>query len=561
MARLNDFAAPSESIEACIKETFRQAEPRDSACKLDAIAANPQLGVGGVAPPGENVSLREQVINLTSEIERLEAAKVLHDGVYEIKSRLDAKLAELGSLASDLGKLPRKFAKSSKPDTNADHPKVSTLEPRRPVDFDSTMDDGRLPSILEDKHFPRRTLESQEIQQLVQESLSPLRCPAEPSLLRDTEISKPEEKDENSAIETPCSSLQESVLENFQYEAVESDPFLPPTLETRKKKKRTESATSVEEKVLQSDPTPQGISTQIAKSGSKRKFSPDEDGIPSDTAPEDDEFEFTRSSQSPRRKTDVLEPIRQDGSPSKTPRVMKRVPPGGIGKRKVLEPKSTNVNLASPKKSRSLQSENKISQLMGDGENAVSPQEAKQLDGPQTQNLQEPPPITKTKGKRSVASATTSLPNYAQPKPGQKRDSPAAKTVSMDTISDLASASRTSRRRGAVISYAEPNLRDKMRRPTKDMIDAVSKDGRRSSSFQASRESFDGSSGTPRGPISPHLRFGTNMPADFALADQISDVLSSEAVLAKVSQRKPPRRHSSHPRVPLMTHRQWVRRL
>lgn len=108
---------------------------------------------------GENVSLREQVINLTSEIERLEAAKLLHDGVYEIKARLDTKLAELNSLASDLGMLPRRVGKiNSKPEGNTERPKTA-LEPRRAADFNPAMDGGKLPSIVEDKYFPRRTLE------------------------------------------------------------------------------------------------------------------------------------------------------------------------------------------------------------------------------------------------------------------------------------------------------------------------------------------------------------------------------------------------------------------
>lgn len=105
---------------------------------------------------GENVSLREQVINLTTDIERLEAAKTLHDGVYEIKTRLDAKLAELNSLASDLGRLPRKVGIKFE---HTDRPKACAPEPRPITEFDPIVDDGRLPPIREDKFFPRRTLE------------------------------------------------------------------------------------------------------------------------------------------------------------------------------------------------------------------------------------------------------------------------------------------------------------------------------------------------------------------------------------------------------------------
>lgn len=103
----------------------------------------------------ENVSLRQQVINVTRETERLEAAKMLHTGVYEIKSRLDAKIAELNDLASELGMLPRKAGKLDKSDL--DRPKAAGSRPQA-TDLDYA-EDGRLPAILEDKSYPRKTLE------------------------------------------------------------------------------------------------------------------------------------------------------------------------------------------------------------------------------------------------------------------------------------------------------------------------------------------------------------------------------------------------------------------
>lgn len=111
----------------------------------------------------ENVSLREQVINLTQEIERLEAAKLLHDGVYEIKGRLDTKLAELTALISDLGSLPRKVGKLGGEGSDESHRSRATAAESRSRMTDSEyhagVDDGKLPAIMEDKYYPRRTLE------------------------------------------------------------------------------------------------------------------------------------------------------------------------------------------------------------------------------------------------------------------------------------------------------------------------------------------------------------------------------------------------------------------
>lgn len=111
----------------------------------------------------ENVSLREQVINLTQEIERLEAAKLLHDGVHEIKGRLDAKLAELTILVSDLGTLPRKVSRLGGEKTEESNRPKATAPELRPrmtdPEFHTGVDDGKLPAIIEGKYYPRRTLE------------------------------------------------------------------------------------------------------------------------------------------------------------------------------------------------------------------------------------------------------------------------------------------------------------------------------------------------------------------------------------------------------------------
>lgn len=118
------------------------------------------------------------------------------------------------------------------------------------------------------------------------------------------------------------------------------EPLLPPTLETRKKKKKTDLSGPITESAAQSDiPSPKIETAQPMKSGSKRKFSPDNDGFLSDTAPEDDEFQFSRPSHSTSKQSDTFDFMRQDFSPSKTPVNMNRgSSTSGASKRKVLEP-------------------------------------------------------------------------------------------------------------------------------------------------------------------------------------------------------------------------------
>lgn len=113
----------------------------------------------------ENASLHEQVISLNHEIERYESAKALSDGVHNLKQRLDSKLAELGNLVIELGALPRKIERKSESEAailGVDEERQSQATHRRTElgpEATSSFDDGRLPVILEDKYYPRKTLE------------------------------------------------------------------------------------------------------------------------------------------------------------------------------------------------------------------------------------------------------------------------------------------------------------------------------------------------------------------------------------------------------------------
>ncbi|KAJ6036069.1 hypothetical protein N7540_000348 [Penicillium herquei] len=525
MARLNDYTAPAESIEALKRRFVRQNR------EIARVNSMQSLRIRSLESEvshllAENVSLRQEVINLTQETERLAAAKTLHSGIYDIKSRLDTKLAELNDLASELGMLPRKATKLDKPDH--ERPKVAESRPQ-PMDLESGMDDGRLPAILEDKHYPRRTLEAQEIQNLVQSDSTP----EQPVLHLELSEKSP-------VIESPTpSSKKHEPLSNIPLEEPASpDPFLPPTLETCKKKKKA-------------DPTipTNGVNTLLSgetkrptKSGSKRKFSPDEDGALSDGVSESDEFQFSRHIRSPQKSTTLDLGLEDRGlSPMKAPVSIRRgSSAAGTMKRKVLEPKSANLNLNSPKKARaSLHPDNKTSQSRCD-ENTVSPQKSKMVEKPKGRSLSQAARRPRTVDAQTEKHSQLSMD---QPILVLPKDSPLVQTTSID-VSDDASTSRTSRRRGAVVSYAEPNLRAKMRRPTEEFIDAVGKNGsRRSSSFQLDSGDADNGEKPAHSPCPPRNEMddSTSNPMDTSRDDghQLSET---------VSRRRQSRRHSSNPK-------------
>lgn len=184
----------------------------------------------------------------------------------------------------------------------------------------------------------------------------------------------------------------------------------------------------------------------------------------------------------------------------------------------------------------------------------------KELDVQKRKTLSQKPRNRSTpvlqKQKRSGRTTDSGEAMQSQDTPTILKDSPVANSgEGLPGMAELMAASRPSRRQRAVVSYAEPNLRDKMRRPTSEMIDAVGSHGsRRSSSFQLARESLgEGSEKSRKAGISPRPPATNNLPADFALAAQSSadgfaKDRTSDQLSVAVSRRRQSRRHSSNPK-------------
>lgn len=136
----------------------------------------------------ENLELREENLRLRSEIDNGKARRVT-ERVSVVKSQLEERLVEIGALISSLGEesperkrsphLPRQFGglrSGSNPPRSPQEKKWDNmaplsedgtsperkLPPRRNVaslSQDIGSPDGKLPPILENKYYPRRTLE------------------------------------------------------------------------------------------------------------------------------------------------------------------------------------------------------------------------------------------------------------------------------------------------------------------------------------------------------------------------------------------------------------------
>ena len=114
----------------------------------------------------ENITLREQNIQLQRQLESTGNRQNAADRLNQIKSQLEDKLTELGGLVYELGTVDKQSRRSSVIQSsrpNGQTPKRSPDQRNWKNAFtlsDVTgQQEGRLPPILEDKLYPRRTLE------------------------------------------------------------------------------------------------------------------------------------------------------------------------------------------------------------------------------------------------------------------------------------------------------------------------------------------------------------------------------------------------------------------
>ena len=105
----------------------------------------------------ENAVLKEQLISLTHDAEKYAAGRAFHKEVHQYKDKLAAKVTELNKLVTELGLIPGNFMKKTAHLEAEGEAQRSADAIRRPVTWNDNGD--RLPTIMEDKYFPRRTLE------------------------------------------------------------------------------------------------------------------------------------------------------------------------------------------------------------------------------------------------------------------------------------------------------------------------------------------------------------------------------------------------------------------
>ena len=108
----------------------------------------------------ENITLREENIQLRRDAEGRHEKRALGN-VTEVKGKLEAKLAELNDLVVQLGKAkdPPPGPTPRRRTSRRSFQRSPDLSRWKAVPAICDGSDGRLPAIVEDKYYPRRTLE------------------------------------------------------------------------------------------------------------------------------------------------------------------------------------------------------------------------------------------------------------------------------------------------------------------------------------------------------------------------------------------------------------------
>ncbi|KAK8086303.1 hypothetical protein PG994_001277 [Apiospora phragmitis] len=535
MARLNEPIMATESLETLRRRFLRQN--RDIA----RINSTQSLRIRGLENEcarmlSENLNLRGQILRLETELSESRAQRIA-DHAMEIKEKMEAQLLEWGSMLASLGHepiarhQPPRLPKRAK--TRSSIGIGSSPRWRRRTDGEmefAAQQEGRLPPLWENKSCPRETLNREEIMALCEEAAetndSPDLGPPPVSRFVDEDPVKIDLPTKSpSAIrnlyaleDSPSAPARENLVEKRAEEAqvslmgreetVKSDPaqadvnveLAPPTKK-------------LEPKTMKPTPTPEPQpASQTVKAGLKRKAS-DED--------EKENVQYTKKGGDVAKATKA-QPVKSHTKDGVTNRPVKSLPPvrrdvqctpanpaAITATRKPLGARNANEPVNSPTKSTKLG----LSGDMGKAKSSTKREEhgkerVKSKKKPEDAQPQVPTPI-KISAPEELPAAPVVTTIYVAPEtmsaepdlfaPSSPEPPVAPRESLRDTpppteISNDGETSRPSRRNRTAVSYAEPNLRDKMRRPSKQLLDAVAGEGRAIRRTSQSKQSGDFSS-------------------------------------------------------------------
>ncbi|KAL2131134.1 hypothetical protein VTI74DRAFT_5519 [Chaetomium olivicolor] len=476
MARLNEPPVPADSHLEILRRKFLRQNRDIAKINSDQSQKIRRLENDCARLLSENLELRGQILRLQKRIEDDNAQRIA-DHALEVKAKLEAQLSEFAALLGSLGVEPPS-KRHAPEDRRLSKPRSSLARSppqrrRRTVDLEALAEqEGRLPPIYENKTYPRATMNSEEIMAL---------CAAAADTSESPDLGPPPVS--RYVDEDPVKYDSPSRAEVIPESPRRSFALSPPKLDYDRKPSRSPEPTK-ESRDAAVDGTPsKGTASartpapppapQPIRAGTKRKHGDENAIFQSATAQKGKDNAIVN---------DVEKTFPTRGGQKR--RSVKDLPTAGRGKiggpRTPLAAKSTNQDVSSPLK------------VMKDAPLKEGKKEqartAKDLLTKADSTTQKPLPVIEIPPPEPAAvtaamiDSVTALPSAAPSSPSTP-DRPTQKEIAHDTpppadISSTGETSRPSRRARAAISYAEPNLRDKMRRPTKELFDAVSGEGK-----------------------------------------------------------------------------------
>lgn len=433
----------------------------------------------------DNLELRNQVLNLQHEVYTAQS-QASTAAVRQIKEELQAKITELSGLVNGIEDVQQ----SARPPTEK-KPLEGIWRERQPLA--ELMRESQMPTITEDKLFPRRTLGADEIQAIRLSDHSSNESPdLGPPPIAHFDCEDPVKH--ASPLVNKTSSESSTTGEDDVLPA-----SLSVNLETRRKRKDGQPRLEIRRHSIlpQSPVKADGEQSAILRTGAKRKLADRESEKPS-KPPSKDDFIFSRKSA-----VDASKPSTGDATQQKTVKADQHEAPTAMSPkpvRKVLGDKSVNM---SPRKaiSQTEKPEKQVASRFTSGKDAASARRRRAssipLPSPPRDSIEaveiEVPELDRS---LDVRPKTPAAPDIFSPTPSEPSARPEGRgdtpppgdlsTLSMTTDG----GTRPSRRARAAVNYAEPSLNAKMRRPDKKMVDALSglQDHRRAMSGSEDRK-------------------------------------------------------------------------
>lgn len=175
MARLNELPVCAENVDALKRRFIRQNRELARHNSAQSIRIR-SLEAEVSRLLGENVSFRERIVELEATASRT-TGRAAQENTLAIKSRLEAKVVELGGLIAELGSLNNRKSlerdrrrSSLQKRISSDQRNWKNTASLPEATNGQAAEENKLPTIVEGKYYPRRTLEPAELQQGLSEA-------------------------------------------------------------------------------------------------------------------------------------------------------------------------------------------------------------------------------------------------------------------------------------------------------------------------------------------------------------------------------------------------------